>query len=222
MNIKISPCLVIVAWVLSLQNACATVIYSTGFESGLDPVWSTGSTLASESTLGSYNGNYSLAHGTTLTLTSLPLHATLALRFDLYLFGSWDGENTVWGKDHFSLSGDVAGSWTFTNHQPEGQSYPGTPDEIHGSGSAATHVYRGLDPTGLGDQFLIDHAGDSFTVTFGGPTTQADEWWGIDNVTVTVDTVPLPGTALLLASGLSGLMAGVRRRGNRSGHDKRR
>ncbi len=141
-------------------------------------------------------------------------HTQLSLEFDLYLFATWDGENTIYGKDYFSLSGDVNESWTFTNHQPQGQSYPGSPDEIYGSGVWATHVYRGLDPTGLGDEFLTDHSGDTFSVTFGGPTTQTDEWWGIDNVRVSIDSVPAPvpapvpepSTMLLFGFGIAGLV----------------
>jgi len=188
----------------------ATTVYSTDFESGLDSVWSSGSTQATDATLGNYNGNYSLAGGTTLTLMDLPAHTNLTLSFDLYLFSTWDGENTIWGKDYFSLTGDVNGSWTFTNHQPEGQSYPGVPDEIYGIGMSATHVYRGLDPTGSGDAFIIDHSGSTFTVTFGGPTTQADEWWGIDNVSVSVSNVPIPATFWLMLTGLLLLSRAIR------------
>ncbi len=188
----------------------ATTVYSTDFESGLDSVWSSGSTQAADATLGNYNGNYSLDNGTTLTLTNLPAHTNLALRFDLYLFSTWDGENTTWGKDYFSLAGDVSGSWTFTNHQPEGQSYPGTPDEIYGIGFSATHVYRGLDPTGSGDAFVVAHSGPTFTVTFGGPTTQSDEWWGIDNVSVSVSNVPVPASFWLMLTGLLSLSCAIR------------
>jgi hypothetical protein len=73
---------------------------------------------------------------------------------------------------------------------------------------SATHVYLGLDPTGFGDEFLIDHTGDTFSVTFGGPTTQTDEWWGIDNVRVSINTiseVPEPATLALMGIGLMGL-----------------
>ncbi len=190
--------------------AAAATLYSTDFESGLDSAWSLGSTQATDATLGHYNGNYSLVDGTTLTLTNLPAHTSLALRFDLYLFSTWDGENTTWGKDYFSLSGDVNGSWTFTNHQPEGQSYPGVPDEIYGTGLSATHVYRGLDPTGSGDAFVIAHNKPMFTVTFSGPTTQTDEWWGIDNVSVS--NVPIPTSFWLMLAGLLFLSRAIRQR----------
>lgn len=214
-NILISCLKISALFTLFIARSQAAIVYSTGFEGGLDSAWSSGSSLSTDSVLGNYNGNYSLSNGTTLTLTGLPSHTQLSLSFDLYLFSSWDGENLTWGKDYFSLSGDVVGAWTFTNHQPQGQSYPGTPDEIYGTGVSATHVYRGLDPTGFGNQFLINHTGNSFSVTFGGPTTQADEWWGIDNVSVAVSTVPLPGAVWLLGSGIAVLL-GMGNRGKPS------
>ncbi|GAX60558.1 endoglucanase [Candidatus Scalindua japonica] len=164
-----------------------------------------------------YLGDFTLGQSSTLNLTGIGSHTALALEFDLYLFSTWDGNNTTFGPDFFSLSGDVNGSWTFTNHQPQGQSYPGSPDLIpFGSGADATHVYLGLDPTGTGDDFQISHTASTFSVTFGGPTDQIDEWWGIDNVRVSIDggtTVPEPTTVALLGIGLAGLAgAEVRRR----------
>jgi PEP-CTERM motif-containing protein len=197
-------------------SALPVEVYSSSFETGWDTTgWSNTST-ASDSNLGNYLGNYYLASGSTLTLNGLPAHSLLSLEFDLYLFSTWDGENLTWGPDYISLSGDVTFSETFTNHQPEGQSYPGSPDETYGAaGAYQTQVYRGLDPTGFGDEFLVSHNAGIFTVTFGGPTTQSDEWWGIDNVRVSVDAnpIPEPATMLLLGSGLLGLAGlGKRRR----------
>lgn len=181
--------LTIVAYVfctITAAKAVEQVIYTTDFSSGIDSEWTNGST-STNSNVGTYSGDYTLSGSTTLIINDLPPHTEVVLEFDLYLFNTWDGENLTYGKDYFSLSGDVTGSWTFTNHQAEGQTYPGSPDEVYGSGSSATHVYRGLDPTGTGDQFIIDHTGDTFSVTFGGPTTQSDEQWGIDNVRVIID-----------------------------------
>ena len=186
------------------EAPAATLVYSTDFGSGLDPQWS-GGNIATSSILGAYSGSYTLSQSTNLTLTGLAPHNSVKLEFDLYLFNSWDGENLTFGKDFFSLSGDVNGSWTFTNHQPEGQSYPGTPDEIYGSGASATHVYRNLDSTGTGNGFSVTHNSDTFSVTFGGPTTQTDELWGIDNVRVSINAVPVPAAAWLFGSGLFAL-----------------
>jgi hypothetical protein len=40
----------------------------------------------------------------TLTLDGLPTHAWVKVRFDLYMVGTWDGSNPVWGPDLWSLS----------------------------------------------------------------------------------------------------------------------
>jgi len=205
------------ALMLSLsQNVSAlpNVVYENDFNSGIDSAWSDSSLHAADRGVTSqYHGNYTLGGGTTLTLTGLDAHDQIFLEFDLYLFHTWDGEDTSYGKDFFSLSGEVTFSETFTNHQSEGQSYPGSPDAIpYGSGASATHVYLGLDPTGSGDGFLADHTSDTFSVTFGGPTTQSDEWWGIDNVKVSINSiqqppsgkVPTPPTLVLMLMGLMG------------------
>lgn len=174
--------------IISVASADFTEVYSTDFESDISSVWSNSSSMFDEGVNSTYHGKFTTQDSTTLTLTGLPSHTLLSLEFDLYLFNTWDGNNTTYGPDYFSLTGDVTGSWTFTNHQTEGQTYPGTPSNIIGSGQSATHIYRGLDPTGSGDGFLIERSGSTFTVTFGGPTTQTDEQWGIDNVRVSINS----------------------------------
>ena len=202
--------------VLNVATA-STIIYSNDFEeSSVDfSKWSNGS-LETTNTYGfsstQYHGDYTTTGNTTLTLTGLGAHTELTLDFDLYLFNTWDGEgNKGYGKDYFSLSGDINENWTFSNHQD--QSYDGTPDEKYGTGANQTQVYRDLGPTGLDNGFTIVHTGDTFSVTFGGPTTQTDEWWGIDNVSVSIDSSPTPEptTMLLFGLGLLGA-AGVSRR----------
>jgi hypothetical protein len=188
-------------------------VYYSDFETGWDTTKWSDASISYSSDLGQYHGNYFLGNGTGLTLSDLPDHSYISLEYDLYLFSSWDGSNTSWGPDYISLSGDITFSETFTNHQAV-QSYPGSPDETYGApGASQTQVYRGLDPTGLGTEFLVSHTSDTFTVFFGGPTTQSDEWWGIDNVRVSIDSTPVPepATMLLLGSGLIGLV-GLRRK----------
>lgn len=200
----------------AVATPLSNIIYSNNFESQVEAALWDGANVASDATLGSYLGNYSVSGSTTLTLTGLSPHSQLALDFDLYLFNTWDGEDTQYGKDYFSLTGDVEGSWTFTNHQEEGQSYDGSPDEVYGaSGSGQTQVYRDLGLTGADFGFTVSHFDDVFTITFGGPTTQSDEWWGIDNVVVSINDgtapVPEPMTLALFGAGLAGF-AGFKKR----------
>ena len=196
MMIRIGISALMIAAHLSIPVSAAGIeVFFTDFETGVPSAFSSLAT-SSDANVGNYHGSFLTTGSTTLTVSALPSHSELMLEFDLYLFNTWDGNDTTFGPDFFSLSGDITGSWTFTNHQPEGQSYPGTPDEIYGSGASSTHVYRGLDPTGLADGFLVSHTADSFTVTFGGPTTQTDEQWGIDNVRVSI--IPEPATLGLL------------------------
>lgn len=213
--------LLIMSGILSLSaQAGATVIYSNDFNSGSGSIgseWSGASWHGAHDIVGAHIGDYSLSGGTTLTLTGLASHTSLALSFDLYLFNTWDGNNLTYGPDYFSLSGDVTFSHTFTNHQPQGQTYPGSADVNPGlPGASVTQIYYGLDPTGSGSEFLMSHTGSSFTVTFSGPTSQTDEQWGIDNVKVSIfnptTTVPEPATVILMGLGLLAISLGLRRK----------
>ena len=63
--------------------------------------------------------------------------------------------------------------------------------------------------------FTFPHSGDlmvSFTAS--GLQSLNDESWGLDNVKVETDVIPLPGTLLLFGSGLLGLFRVRRARKN--------
>jgi len=198
----------------------ANIVYSNDFETPASfTSWSDAVTASSSyAGFGStqYHGNYTESEGTTLTITGLGEHTELSLDFDLYLFSSWDGNDTTYGADYFSLAGDISGAWTFTNHQSKGQTYLGSPTERYGSSASQTQVYRDFGLNGLGKGITIGHTGDSFEITFAGPTTQTDEWWGIDNVMVSTNSAPVPepATMLLFGTGLIGLV-GSRLRKNK-------
>lgn len=186
--------------------------------------------------LSRYLGKFTTTGSTTLTLTGLPPHTQLELEFDVYFFRSWDGSAPpADGPDFFSLAGDINFSATFTNHRQEGQTFPvGADVYLNDPGTAlssfgdptATMAFFRIGPSSTGSSFIIPHTGDTFTVTFGGPTTSGDEQWGIDNVRVSVGsaaTVPaaVPTTGnwgLAILCGLLVLLtAGWMKRGHLKG-----
>jgi len=126
--------------------ASAATVYLNDFQGAIGSEWTTSAASGVHTTsapnpdyngtrffLGQY-GNDTL----TLSLGSLPAHATATVSFDLYLIRSWDGNNTTvvngdpLGPDHWNLS---VGSMTlfdktFANGNPAGQSYSPSPGAI--------------------------------------------------------------------------------------------
>lgn len=113
--------------------ANATMVYDNNFESASVAGWS-----SADNTIGitqAPNTDYvrhflgEFSNGTvSLSLTNLPEHAITTVSFSLYLIRSWDGSDTTFGPDYWSLN--VAGgpnllNDTFSNGNPGGQTYGG-------------------------------------------------------------------------------------------------
>lgn len=211
------------ACLLAAPALSSTMVYTQDFET--DMAGFSGGSLSSSPAPGSVSLTQYLYMGTGSTVLTVDLsafaHSEVSLAFDLYLFRSWDGEDTTYGKDYFTLADDITFSETFTNHQSEGQSYLGAPTEVYGSGTSAAHIYRSLGPVSDGSFFSVLHTADTFTVTFAG-VGLTDEYFGIDNVSVSVTeinapTVPLPAGLPLIGSGLAAIaLLGARRSGRRN------
>jgi len=213
---------------LSPAYAAFIPLFSADFESSVPQEFSTGSLSSSRigaealnQGLSQYLGPFTLSESTTLTLTGLPTPTLLRLEFDLYLFTTWDGSGSS-GPDFFSLSGDVTFQETFTNHQGTASNPNQTYDSLgdvflNSSGTAlsgfgdagATQAFFDLGPTGSSSFFEFVHNSDTFTVTFGGPTSQSDEQWGIDNVRVSI--IPEPSSLALLGLGAAVIVIGTYR-----------
>ena len=110
MNIKLKLLLIALGLLLCGQVS-ATVVYGlkdfNAVGGAFGSEWSGATWHAGHSIVDGHIGDYSLNGGTTLTLTGLGAHTQIALEFDLYLFNTWDGNNTQFGPDFFSLAGDV-------------------------------------------------------------------------------------------------------------------
>lgn len=170
--------------------------YSNDFETDVDANWSLGSQTISplgERYIGRFHNNE-----TELKLTSLPIHTQVRIDFDVYMIGSWDGDNTDFGPDRweFRLDGATQVNETFTNVDspvPFTQSYPdgGTNPPGTGAFEIDTLGYPDRGDASYHMSFTVNHSADSLTALFrdlglqGGVT---DESWGVDNVEVFLNT----------------------------------
>jgi hypothetical protein len=166
-------------------------------------------------------GNYFLGEfgnqSVTFTLNGLPAHESVNLAFDLYLIRTWDGNDTNYGPDSWSVStgGSTLLSSTFRNWRANGpndtaagqsQNFGGVGVEggPFNSATGASSV-NSLGYTFTNDKgtqtldsvykfsFPVEHTGSSISFTFTGSGLQglSDESWGLDNVVVTA-TPPRP------------------------------
>ncbi|MFP6701437.1 MAG: M36 family metallopeptidase, partial [Planctomycetaceae bacterium] len=152
---------------------------------------------------------------TRLTLTNLPSHESVDVDFLLAIINSWNDANdsSVWGPDHFvvTLDGNEIFNENFRNIDGSTQGYQppagvvltpapltdlGFPAFPFGSLENNDSAYNmGLDPT----FDAIPHTADTLTVEWyageAGWEGGANESWGIDNVEVTLNVVPVESTA---------------------------
>lgn len=165
---------------------------------------------------------------TTLTLSDLPVHTSVNLSFLLATLESWDGSGTnVFQGDFFNVvigdgvTNHLIFSETFGRPEAGPQSYVPPPGVLLSTGTdlgsfgivATDSAYNmGVDATFQN----VAHTSSTLVVSWfaNGPGYQGgtDESWAIDNVRVTVNSVPEPETAFLLLNGLLILSLAIKAR----------
>jgi hypothetical protein len=168
---------------------------------------------------------------TTLTLSNLPIHSSMNIGFLLAIINSWDGSSE---NDRFEvlLDGVTLFSETFDNFFTNDQTYippagvqlidridlppynkafanlgfNGNPDW----GDAGYDMY--LEPRLQNVSHNASTATIVWRATYSGGSFPNDEFWGIDNLTITLDStqavVPEPSMAVI--AGLFGVVGGLR------------
>lgn len=137
-----------------------------------------------------------------LDLTGLPDHKKLAIRFDLYIIGGWQGNQNPSGSGPaewmFGLDGaPPVLDTSFSNDPRFNQAYPGrlpTGGYPAQEGSAATSVL-GYESGGkpLPDAryeltYRIDHSDSELHLVFSSANLPAGAWWGLDRVEIKIDS----------------------------------
>ncbi|OLD93521.1 MAG: hypothetical protein AUI36_46790, partial [Cyanobacteria bacterium 13_1_40CM_2_61_4] len=131
-----------VAVVLDSQTSNSRTVFATAFDGAVPPQFSGGTLESVQGYAGigvngdTFGGNLyrnattgNPAGKTRLTLTGLPAHQTIDLRFLLAIIDSWEGSTTVNGPDRFivTVDGQTRFSETFGSLPSVPQSYVPTP-----------------------------------------------------------------------------------------------
>lgn len=167
------------------------------------------------------------SHGSTyLTLTDLPEHDAVSVGCLVALIASWDGIPGGSGHaspDYFNISvdGTTTFSYAMANLSSQVQTYPYTPGvTLVFQESLGDYFGSAYDFGNLASMQTIPHTAETLTVRWwpsgGGYQAGNDEWWSVDNVTVTLhgaeNPVPEPATMLAGLAGLAGVGRYLRRR----------
>ena len=172
--------------------------YNEDFNAAIGAEWDDNSTYVFRGE--TISGRFANNDDVTLNLSALPAHDSIRIVCDLYIFDSWDGNNTSNGPDFWTIStdNDTIIHTTFSNHDllnPFGalsQSYPG--DYPQNNPGKSSSVAGNLPPVNMNNfsssKYLVNksgiHSSNSVSINFSGFGLQGlgDESWGIDNIKV--------------------------------------
>jgi gliding motility-associated-like protein len=131
--------------------------------------------------------------------SNLPVHDSVFVSADLYLFDSWDGNcGGIQGPDYWGINVNGGGLFrtTFSNY-PFGsqtcsnvQAYPGSVGSSNAWGTSAdlrnlpAIMWNEAISTKYNFSKALNHSSSNLILSFFGNNLQADESWGIDNVNI--------------------------------------
>lgn len=125
------------------------------------------------------------------------------LAFDLYVIDTWDGSEPQYGGDHLKLMIDGTRIFdeTFANvHDIQTFREPDVGRAPMAFGAGADSIYRIQVP------FVADAGLTRFAWQAYGLQSMGDESWGLDNVRLSMRSVPAPGAAaVVVGAGLIGM-----------------
>ena len=173
--------------------------YNEDFNAAIGAEWDDNSTVSfrTETVLGEFNVN-STGHPT-LSLNSLPTHDSIRVILDFYAFDTWNGNNTQWGPDIWTLAvdNDTLLHTTFSKDNNSSQSYPENyPATNPGTTGAVATNLESLNLNSTHNQanktqkFFINksavHTANTASITFSDQLVQDidNDSWGIDNIKV--------------------------------------
>jgi len=239
----ITVTIAVLMYLLSITTSDAYSIYFNDFNSSVGTEWSTGVPVdrvvkPNGHYDGQFLGQFSGNDSTTLSLTGL-LHGLVTLSFDTYFLRSWDGNDNTsgYGPDTFEVSAGEVNllSATFSNGNPAGQSYIGTPSTWYPnaqntsmSGSLQQYslgydFYNGITKTTQGMDsvyhfdFTFFNSYDSLQFTFAGRNLQNNIVTGSGGESlgyldeswgidnVNVDVTPVPEPSSIFLFSVGGL-----------------
>jgi len=214
------------------QPSAAAVVFSTDFNAGAPAQFSGVTTtvpVQGYSTVPDFSGSFlrnasggNPASKTTLTLTGLATHTFVSLDFLFAAIDSWDGNTQPFGgaPDFFNVAvnGVTIFSHTFDNFSASDQTYTGAPLGGRTNRFAAggptwpdSAYDMGADPIFQN----IPHTSGTLVVEWwasgAGWSGGTDESWAIENLSVSANVIPEPGSYAMLIAGL-GLLGFVARR----------
>jgi hypothetical protein len=222
----------IVALLSTASVSHAAIVFSSGFESAPAELSGSGTIQSVQGLSGSgangsfFTGNFlrndTVTNGnslaTTITLTNLPAHDTISLRFLFAAIDSWDGVGGAPGPDTFNvrIDGTIVFSGVF-GQQSGSDSNTLVNGPVFALGTAGFGPYNDRAfAIGANEPSFnaIPHTASTLTIDFfatgGGWQGGDDESFGIDNLEVEAFRVPTPSAAALL--GIGGLIATRRKR----------